>query len=61
MRVVYDQNRSMVLVYELEPPAGESGPRTLVFEWGKSTAEIESFPAHWKDLSDEGLLRLLKH
>ena len=61
MRVIYDQNRMMILVYEVEPAVGESGPHTLVFEWGKSTAELENFPSYWKDLSDDGLLQLLKH
>ena len=61
MRVIHDPKRYMVLVYELEPVPGDPGQRTLVFEWGKSSAELESYPAQWQDLSDAGLLALLSH
>ena len=59
MRVVQVGSR-MVVVYEQDPIAADSGPRTLVFESGDSIVRLTAFPADWRKMRDEDLLGLPK-
>ena len=57
MRVVQVGAR-MVIVYEQDPTASDSGPRTLVFESGDSIVRLEEYPAEWRKMADSDLLAL---
>lgn len=58
MRVIRDQRQGIVLVYEIEPSATDTRPRSLVFESGEWRAQIDHYPADWRHLADEELLAL---
>lgn len=59
MRVVMAGSR-MVIVYEQDPTATDSGARTLVFESGDSIVRLAAYPAEWRKMRDEELLALPK-
>ena len=53
MRVINEESRGVVLVYESAPKPGEPGPRTLVFEWGSASSRITRYPEEWRRLADD--------
>ena len=59
MRVVTAGSR-MVIVYEQDPTASDTGPRMLVFESGDSIVRLAEYPAEWRKMRDEELLALPK-
>lgn len=59
MRVVQAGSR-MIIVYEQDPIASDSGSRTLVFESGDSITRLANYPADWRKLKDDELLSLPK-
>ena len=60
MRVIHDERCEMVLVYELEPSAADTGPRTLVIESRDWSSRLTSYPTSWRSLRPEELLALRK-
>ena len=58
MRVIHEESRGVVLVYESGPKPDEPGPRTLVFEWGSASSRITRYPDTWRRLGDDDLLAL---
>lgn len=58
MRVIHEDGRGVVLVYETGFTSSANGPRTLVFEWANASAELAQYPAEWRKLGDEELLAL---
>lgn len=58
MRVIHEDGRGVVLVYETGPTSSANGPRTLVFEWANASAELAQYPADWRKLGDDELLAL---
>jgi hypothetical protein len=58
MRVIHEDGRGVVLVYEAGLTPSGSGPRTLVFEWANASAELAQYPTDWRKLGDDELLAL---
>jgi hypothetical protein len=58
IRVLMDSLNGMVVVYEQEATAYESGPRTLVFESATGIIRLDAYPEHWRRMGDEALLAL---
>ena len=58
MRVIHEDGRGVVLVYETGLTSSANGPRSLVFEWANASAELAQFPADWRKMEDEELLAL---
>jgi len=58
MRVIHEDGRGVVLVYETAMTSTGNGPRTLVFEWANASAELAQYPADWRKLGDDELLAL---
>ena len=58
MRVIHEEGRGVVLVYETAASSSANAPRTLVFEWANASAELAHFPADWRKLGDDELLAL---
>jgi hypothetical protein len=57
MRVLKDQNEEMVVVYELVG-FDDTEPPILVFEWGRTSTRLFTYPSNWRDLKDGALLAL---
>ena len=58
MRVIHEEGRGVVLVYETSLSASGNGPRALMFEWANASAELAQYPADWRKLGDDELLAL---
>ena len=58
MRLVRDPHQEMILVYELVAAAQDTEPSTLVFEWGRTSSRLTSYPSDWRSLKDDELLAL---
>jgi hypothetical protein len=58
MRVIHEDGRGVVLVYETGLTPAGNGPRTLVFEWANASAELAQYPTDWRKLGDDELLAL---
>lgn len=58
MRMIRDPLHGMVLVYQMEPTPEEHGPPALVMETGQWCVRLDDYPANWRDLKDDELLRL---
>lgn len=58
MRVIHEDGRGVVLVYETGLTSSANGPRTLVFEWANASAELALYPSDWRKLGDDELLAL---
>lgn len=58
MRMIRDPLQGMVLVYQLEPTAQDHRPPALVMETGEWCVKLEDFPANWRELKDDELLKL---
>lgn len=58
MRLIRNEQLGMVLVYELEPSVADAGPRSLVFESGQWSMRLEHYPAEWRRLPDDELLKM---
>jgi hypothetical protein len=59
MKMIRDPVLGMVIVYELDPSKGESGPPTLVFETQGTKVRLETFPADWRRMDEKELIALL--
>ena len=58
MRMIRDPLQGMVLVYQMEPAADDQGPPLLVMETGEWCVRLDAYPANWRDLKDDELLKL---
>ncbi len=58
MRMIRDPLQGMVLVYQMESTAEEHGPPTLIMETGEWCVRLDTYPANWRDLKDDELLKL---
>lgn len=58
MRVIHEDGRGVVLVYETGMTSSGNAPRMLVFEWANASAELAQYPADWRKLGDDELLAL---
>jgi len=58
MRMIRDPLQGMVLVYQMEPAPNEAGHSALILETGEWCVRLEDYPANWRELADDELLKL---